>query len=119
MEEQIIEQERIFVSEEDHVEVPKFKGYSLNQLRYQRALIALQREFAKEKAIRGINRLKNHNPFSGNKQSSSSGKWRRASSFLLSIASNLNYLDYARVGLSLFTSARKIFSIFNGRKKKS
>ena len=41
----------------------KFKGYSLEDLRYRRAVVALQKEFAKSKIISKTHKLQRHSPF--------------------------------------------------------
>lgn len=39
-----------------------FKGYSLAELRYQRALLVIKKEFEKEKAIKEIKKIKSRIP---------------------------------------------------------
>ncbi len=93
----------------------KFKGYTLEELRYQRALVLLQKEFCKSRITRNINNLQKSNPLSPSTAASSlPGKVGFVASKLLT---GLNYLDYAMIGFSLFGTARKIFSIFRRRKK--
>ena len=91
----------------------KFKGYTLEELRYQRAIVALKREFAKSKTLSGASKLKKHNPFS-----SDGGKLAlsgKVGGIASRIFTGLNYMDYIMLGFSLFKSGRKIFSFF--RKK--
>ena len=45
-----------------------FKGYGIEQLKYQRALLALQKEFAKEKLLRDASDIRKSLPFSGSKK---------------------------------------------------
>ncbi len=93
----------------------KFKGYTLEELRYQRALVLLQKEFCKSRITRNVNNLQKSNPLSPSTAASSlPGKVGFVASKLLT---GLNYLDYAMIGFSLFGTARKIFSIFRRRKK--
>lgn len=40
-----------------------FKGYTLEELRYQRALVALQKEFCHTRLLRNLNNLQKSNPF--------------------------------------------------------
>lgn len=91
----------------------KFKGYSLEEIRYQRALVALQMEFCKTKLTRNARNLRHANPLSPSKSSSLPGKIGFVASKLFM---GLNYIDYAMLGFSLFGTARKVFSLF--RKKK-
>jgi len=93
----------------------KFKGYTLEELRYQRALVLLQKEFCKSKITRNVNNLQKSNPLSPSVAASSlPGKVGFVASKLLT---GLNYLDYAMIGFSLFGAARKLFSIFRRKKK--
>lgn len=89
-----------------------FKGYTLEEIRYQRALVALQKEFSKTKIIRTAHNITRSNPLAPS-ASSMSGKVGFVASKLLT---GLNYLDYAMIGFSVFGTARKVFSFF--RKKK-
>lgn len=94
---------------------PLFKGYTIEELRYQRALVTLQKEFCKSKLERNISSLKKSNPLSPNTAASSlPGKFGFLATKLLS---GLNYLDYAMLGFSLFGSARKVYSFFHKKKK--
>lgn len=94
---------------------PTFKGYTIEELRYQRALVTLQKEFCKSKLERNINSLRKTNPLSPTSAASSlPGKFGIIATKLLS---GLNYLDYAMLGFSLFGSARKVYSFFHRRKK--
>lgn len=95
--------------------ISKFKGYSLEDLRYRRALVALQKEFAKSKIISNTHKLQKHSPFSDRfgEDNSTVGKVGLMAGKLLH---GLNYIDYAILGFTLFKSTKKILGIF--RKKK-
>lgn len=91
----------------------KFEGYTLEEIRYQRALVLLQKEFCKNKIMRNFAQIQKSNPLSPEKAASGlPGKVGFVASRLLS---GLNYLDYAMIGFSVFGTVRKIFSFF--RKK--
>ena len=47
----------------------KFEGFTLEDLRYQRALVALKKEFSKSKVISGATKVKKRNPFNGKENS--------------------------------------------------
>lgn len=100
------------ISESEH---PKFKGYSIEDLRYRRALVALQKEFAKSKVLTNINKVQRHSPFSRDfgKGKTKAGKVGALAGKLLN---GLNYLDYIMLGYTLFNSSRKIFGIFKKKK---
>lgn len=87
-----------------------FKGYTLEELRYQRALVMLQREFCKNRMMRNLGNLKQSNPLSPNfAVSKFAGK---SGSIASKILSGMSYLDYAMLGFSAFKSVRKIVKLF-------
>ena len=94
----------------------KFKGYTLEEIRYQRALVTLQKEFCKTKLNRNLHNLQKANPFSSDASTSSSipGKIGMVAGKLMT---GLNYLDYAMIGFSLFGTVRKVLSFFHRKKK--
>ncbi len=92
-----------------------FKGYTLEELRYQRALVTLRKEFCKAKLIKNVDRLRKTNPFS---PSSAAESLPAKSKFVVTkLLTGLNYLDYAVLGFSIFNSVRKVTSIFRRKKK--
>ena len=91
----------------------EFKGYTIEEIRFQRALVAMEAEFCKTKALKSLSNLQKLNPLtSGN--SSIPGK---VGSIALKLVNGLNYIDYIMIGMSVFSGARKVFSFFKGRKK--
>lgn len=102
----------------DTIENVAFKGYTLDELRYQKALALLKREFARQKIETATRHIKNDNALlSGNlsagKIVSLAGGGKIASKML----GGLNVLDYAMIGFSAFRSLRKIGRLFHrGRK---
>lgn len=92
-----------------------FKGYTLEELRYQRALVILKKDFCQSKLQRNIDEIKKSNPLLSPAQSASSlpGKFGFVASKVLS---GLNYLDYAMLGFSVFSSLRKVYSFFKRKK---
>ena len=93
----------------------EFKGYTIEEIRYQRALVALQADFCKNKALKCLSNLQKTNPLSPTSAASSlPGK---AGAVALKLLNGLNYVDYAVLGFSLFSSLKKVYSFF--RKKKS
>lgn len=93
-----------------------FKGFSMDELRYQRALIALRKEFCKSKVLNSVNNLRN--PVS-NRNNVSSG-WIGKASSVVNVAgkllSRMNILDYAMVGATLFGQGRKVYKLIKGKK---
>ena len=88
----------------------KFKGYSIEELRYQRALLALRKEFCKSKVMHSLAQIR-----IPKKETSSSSGFLGTAGKVAGIAgkifSNLNLLDYAMVGASLFGSGKKIYKL--------
>ncbi len=89
-----------------------FKGYTLDELRYQRALVLLKKEFSKQQLTESFKQIKANSPlvaFNGTKGTKSSivGK----------ILKSLDYMDYAMMGYSLFKSIRKFTSKFKKNKE--
>lgn len=93
-----------------------FKGYTIEELRYQRALVALQKEFCKSKVLHKVEKVKHHKLF-GNDSSSRSGNVSRIGNIASKLFTGLNYLDYAMIGMSLFGSGKKIYKFIKGKKK--
>ena len=93
----------------------KFSGYTLEEIKYQRALTAMQADFCKAKIMKTLSNLQKVNPLSPTSAASSiSGK---AGAVALKLLNGLNYLDYAILGFSVFTSLRKFLSFFKKKKK--
>lgn len=87
------------------------KGLTIAEIRHRRALVLLQKEFCKEKMQYNALKLKNNSPFSKDY----SGK-NRPMGKVMGIAGKLlggmNYVDYAVIGLSMFSNIRKAVKIF-------
>lgn len=87
----------------------KCKGYTIEEIRFKRALVAMEAEFCKTKINRSWSNIQEANPLSPGNKTTLPGK---AGSLALKMVSGLNYLDYALLGFSIFKGARKIFSFF-------
>ena len=91
-----------------------FSGYTLEEIRYQRALVALQADFCKTKIIKSFQNLQKANPLSPTSAATSlPGK---AGAVALKLINGLNYLDYAVLGFSIFTTLKKFVSFFRRKK---
>lgn len=101
------------VAEQVMDEKPSFPGYTLDDIRYRRAVIALKKEFAREKIVEDLNEIRHWNPFS---QNGKAKKMSKAGTIARKLIGGLNYLDYAMIGFSLFTSARKVAGFFKPKK---
>lgn len=104
------------VEENLPMELPKeFKGYSIEELRYQRALIALRKDFCTAKILENFETIRKRGIFGGNGESK---KGPMIGSVAKKLISGLGYLDYIMIGVSLFGTGKKVFDFFRGRKRK-
>lgn len=97
------------------VEEPvQFNGYTLDEIRHHRALLAVRKEFAKTKIMEDVDRLKERNPFAPDGSLKAA---TRLGALPMKIMRGLNYTDYIMMGLSVFGTARKMLSFFKKKKK--
>ena len=92
----------------------EFKGYTIEEIRFQRALVAMEVEFCKNKLARSWNNIQEANPLMPGNKTSFTGK---AGAVALKMINGLNYLDYFLIGMSIFKGGKKFLSLFRGRKK--
>lgn len=92
----------------------EFKGYTIEEIRFQRALVAMEADFCKTKARKSLSNIQNLNPFMPGNKTTLPGK---AGAIALKMINGLNYVDYILLGLSLFKGTKKVFSLFRGKKK--
>lgn len=95
------------------VEKKAFKGYTIEELRYQRALVALQKEFCKSKVLHNADKIRNRKLIG---DSDGSSKIAKFGSIAGKVLTGLNYLDYVMLGISLFGSGKKIYKFFKRKK---
>lgn len=97
-------------------EVVPFKGYTMEELRYQRAMLALRKEFCKSKVLQSVDKIRPGRS-SGSEGKSSTGKKLAFVGHIASrLFSNLNTLDYVLMGISLFGTAKKGYRLIRGKK---
>lgn len=82
-----------------------FHGYTIEELKYQRAMVALKREFCKVKVMESIEDLRGR----GKKKETPSKypKLALAGKAAQMVFSRLNTLDYVMLGMSAFNVMRK------------
>lgn len=92
----------------------EFKGYSIEELRYQLALLTIKKEFLREKAMESTSEIKKQipgingkSPLSGITPSGIVGK----------IVRGLNFTDYLLLGLQAVMIGKKVGSLFRRGKK--
>ena len=99
------------------VRTPSFKGYTIEEIRYQRAMTALRKEFCKAKLSESISNLRgSSSPGSRRVNAPAASKLAIAGRLASKLFSNLNTLDYILMGVSLFGTAKKGIKLLKGRK---
>lgn len=88
-----------------------FKGYTIEELRIQRALIDVRREYVKEKLQNDFSRLVS-DPFSREGGGGQSKIWSVGGKLL----NLLSYSDYISLGIGLFNNGRKLIGMFRRKK---
>lgn len=96
----------------------EFAGYTLDDLRYRRAVLALHKEFAKEKFLTKVSKIQSASPFSKSYIPSKGGNLGKVGAIAGKVMNGLNYLDYAVLGYSAFSAVKKVFGVFGKFKKK-
>lgn len=91
-----------------------FKGYTIEEIRFKRALVAMEADFCKTKMARSWDAIQDANPLMPGNKASFTGK---AGAIALKMVNGLNYLDYVLLGLSIFKGTKKVFSLFRGKRK--
>lgn len=86
-----------------------FKGYTMEELQYQRALLALKKEFLKEKALHTLSAVKEQVPLIGGSISATGLQHKGIAGKLLK---SLNFADYLLLGVQGIRIGRKIGSLF-------
>ena len=94
-----------------------FKGYSMEELRYQRALMALRKEFCKTKLMKSVDSLRHPRSYPEKTSTGFIGKVGTAAGFVGKLLTKMNALDYAMVGMQLFGTGKKIYKSIKGIKK--
>lgn len=98
-----------------NVTVPQeedFKGYSMDELRYQRALLLIRREFMREKAIKESKKITSQIPIV-NGHSFLSGMTPKG--VVGKLIRGLSFADYLMLGFQGVRIGKRIFSLFKRR----
>ena len=93
----------------------QFNGFTLDEIRHHRALLAVRKEFAKAKLFEQVDSLKDRNPFAPDGSLKAAA---RLGNIPMKIMRGLNYTDYIMMGISAFGTVRKALSLFKKKKKK-
>lgn len=92
----------------------EFKGYTIEEIRFKRALVAMEADFCKTKIAKSWNNIIQANPLMPGNKASLPGK---AGAIALKMVNGLNYLDYFLIGMSVFKGSKKVLSLFRGKRK--
>ena len=95
---------------------PAFKGYTMEELKYQRAMMELRKDFAKEQVLRTLAAMHPAHARQ-NKESGFGSRFGLVKSIAGKVLGNLNTLDYIMMGISLFGTAKKAYSLFRRKKQ--
>lgn len=103
------------ITEVNEEGIQPFKGYTMEELKYQRTMMALRKEFCKAKVIESVHGLKSRGY--GRRQK---GGYKSKMAIVGQVASkvfgNLNKLDYILMGISIIGTARKGYKLIRGKK---
>ena len=91
------------LSEED------FKGYTMEELKYQRALLLIKREFLREKALRETKKIKSQIPLLNGQSGLSSFP---VNGIMGKMMKGLGFADYLVLGIQAVKIGKKIGSLF-------
>jgi hypothetical protein len=106
-------QERLAVGLMSDPEQEHFKGYTIEELRFRRAVVAIKREYVKDKLnsewarFRGVG--VGPNVVDGKKKPFTGG-------LVANVMKMFSYADYIALGLTIFKGTRKIASLFKKKK---
>lgn len=91
----------------------EFKGYTIEEIRYQRALVALRKEFCKGKILKSVDEIR-HPRRAKAAEKSGIARWTGMAGNLLS---NVNIVDCVVFGMSLVGPGRKFYRLLKGFRK--
>lgn len=94
-----------------------FRGYTLNDLRFQRTLTEVRREYVKERLMGEVANIRTLR-FLDSKKGKGGRGWLNPSVFAIAgkAFKLFSYADYITLGITLFQTGRKAFSLFRRKK---
>lgn len=90
-----------------------FKGYTMEELRYRRALLLLKKEFLKEKAIAEVLSVKENIPIVNGK----SPLTGTPNGIIGKLLKGLSFADYVMLGFQVVKIGGKLKNLFKKKKK--
>lgn len=94
------------------MEVTTPPGLTIDEIRYRRALLALKKDFCKEKMLRHKDRLLRSANEKDGKPVKILGFTPKSGTFLAKIAGGLNMFDYLMIGISAFKTTKRLIRVF-------
>lgn len=95
----------------------KFAGYSIDELKYRKAVVLLQREFVGAKAGETLRKFTDRNsPMYHGHDKKRGAAFINTANIVSKIFRGLDFMDYAMLGISVFSTGRKIVSLFRRKK---
>lgn len=109
---------KIESSVQPHEKADDFRGYTMEELRYQRAMMALRKEFCKSKVLNRVDRLAHPAKEKEPKNLPGIlGKVGNAFGTIGKFIPHLSVLEYASLGISAIGTGRKIYKSISNKKK--
>jgi len=100
--------------------MPAFKGYTIDEIRYQRAMLGVRKEFCKAKVMESVSNLKpggRRREHGILKATRKPPLLRMAGGVASKFLGNLNAIDYVLMGISAIGTVRKGIRLLKGKKK--
>lgn len=102
---------------QQELDTPKFAGYSIDELKYRKALVLLQREFVAAKAGETLRKFTDRNsPMYRGHDKKRGSTFMNTANIVSKVFRGLDILDYAMLGISVFSTGKKIMSLFRRKK---
>jgi len=98
-------------ADETPMKAEKFRGLTIDEVRYQLLYTTLQKEFCKDKLMMTVGNAVAATPFGGGRKSS-------GHSIFSHLLNGLSYADYLLVGISAFKTVKSALRLFRRGKKK-
>lgn len=102
-------------TQDEPLAMEKPRGMTIDEISHQRALLAVKKEFCKDKVLRDLEKIRGQMPFSGGAESRVG--LRSVGNIASRVMSGLGYLDYVLLGVSAFNAVKKVTGIFRRRKR--
>lgn len=93
-----------------------FKGYTMEELKYQRAMMALRKEYCKAKVMKSVQDLLPDKNASKRKSVTGAKRKTIVGQLASKVFNNLNTIDYILMGISIFGTVRKGYKLIRGKK---